>query len=402
VGEEQAIGYFMDGCREGTLLKHKLHRAKPKTMADFMAIADKCPGATGGSQKHKGDKFSKDKYTIEVMLDQPCKFHSVSGKPAAHTTRQYSFTTDLEQGGHQLPGPPPGLPAEAQGNKNRQPAKATGDYPEEANVEQYHVFTSQTEDPKDEPWFGVEVNAVMQIGLQYMHWSKASITWGREDHPPLMPRPGGYVLVLDPTVFSDTRTCRFSCVLIDGGSSINLLYRTTMEKLGIPAIQLKPTKLTFHGIVPGHSCTPMGKIQLEVLFSEKDNHRRELIWFEVVDLNSPYHALLGRPALAKFMAVPHYAYLKMKLPGPRGVITVSGCYKKSIECVGASSKLAEALGIAEEKRQLLQRVAATQPGRAAPSPPPPRFKPASGAKEDPPKVGKKAEILVSGAGPSSR
>jgi hypothetical protein len=228
VGEEQAIGYFMDGCREGTLLKHKLHRADPKTMADFMAIADKyasadsaarvqyvepapaggqsqsatgqgghhnrdrhgkrkderrdnkygsqqvaavqgSPGATGGSQKRKGDKFSKDKYTIEVMLDQPCKFHSVSGKPAAHTTRQCNFTKDLEQGNHQLPGPPPGLPAEVQGNKNRQPANAAGDYPEEANVEKYHVFTSQTEDPKDEPWFGVEVNAVMQVGPQYMH-----------------------------------------------------------------------------------------------------------------------------------------------------------------------------------------------------------------------------------------
>jgi hypothetical protein len=91
---------------------------------------------------------------------------------------------------------------------------------------------------------------------------------------------------------------------------------------------------------------------LEVLFGGKDNHRREPIWFEVVDLNSPYHAL------AKFMAVPHYAYLKMKLPGPRGVITVTGCYKKSIECARASSKLAEALVIAEEKRQLLQRVAA--------------------------------------------
>jgi hypothetical protein len=47
----------------------------------------------------------------------------------------------------------------------------------------------------------------------------------------------------------------------------------------------------------------------------------------VVDLNIPYHALLGRPALAKFMAVPHYTYLKMKLPGPRGVITIAGCYK---------------------------------------------------------------------------
>jgi hypothetical protein len=175
-----------------------------------------------------------------------------------------------------------------------------------------------------------------------------------------------------------------------------------MEKLGIPAIQLKPTKLTFHGIVPGHSCTPMGKIQLEVMFGEKDNHRREPIWFEVVDLNSPYHALLGRPALAKFMAVPHYAYLKMKLPGPRGVITVSGYYKKSIECARASSKLAEDLVIAEEKRQLLQRVEATQPGRTAPSPPPPRSKPAGSTKEDPPEVGKEAKILVSGASPSSR
>jgi hypothetical protein len=40
VGEEQAIGYFMDGCREGTLLKHKLHRAELKSMADFMAISE--------------------------------------------------------------------------------------------------------------------------------------------------------------------------------------------------------------------------------------------------------------------------------------------------------------------------------------------------------------------------
>jgi hypothetical protein len=102
------------------------------------------------------------------------------------------------------------------------------------------------------------------------------------------------------------------------------------------------------------------------------------------------------------MAVPHYAYLKMKLPGPRGVITVTGCYKKSIECARASSKLAEALVIAEEKHQLLQRVAATQPGRPPPSQPAPHREPASSAKEIPPEVGKEAEALVLGAGPSSR
>jgi hypothetical protein len=110
-----------------------------------------------------------------------------------------------------------------------------------------------------------------------------------------------------------------------------------MEKLGILLAQLKPSQLTFHGIVPGHSCAPMGRVQLEVLSGKKGNSRREPIWFEVVDISSPYHALLGRPALAKFMAVPHYAYLKMKLPSPRGVITVSRCFKKSLACVRASS-----------------------------------------------------------------
>jgi hypothetical protein len=32
-----------------------------------------------------------------------------------------------------------------------------------------------------------------------------------------------------------------------------------------------------HGIVLGLSCTPMERIQLEVLFGLKDNHHRELI-----------------------------------------------------------------------------------------------------------------------------
>jgi hypothetical protein len=129
-----------------------------------------------------------------------------------------------------------------------------------------------------------------------------------------MPSPGEYALVLDPVICSDTHTCRFSRVLIDGGSSINLLYQSSLEKLGIPLAQLKPSRLTFHGIVPGHSCTPLGKMQLEVLFGKKGKSRRKPISFELVDISSPYHALLGRPALAKFMAVPHYVYLKMKLP----------------------------------------------------------------------------------------
>ena len=103
---------------------------------------------------------------------------------------------------------------------------------------------------------------------------------------------------------------------------------------------------------------------MDILFGDKDHFRRESVWFEVVDLESPYHALLGRPTLAKFMAVPHYAYLKMKMPSSRGILTIAGDYRKSPAYAAESSWLAESLVIAVEKR-LLERVVAMagkQPG----------------------------------------
>ena len=184
-----------------------------------------------------------------------------------------------------------------------------------------------------------------------------------------MPNPSNYALVLDPTIASERLTCRLSWVLIDEGSSINILYRDMLLKLGLREKDLQPSRTVFHGIVPGQSCSPIGKIRLDVLFGNKSHFCREPIWFEVVDLNSPYHALLGRPALVKFMVVPHYTYLKMKMPGHKGIITISGDYKKSIECARDSSRLAEALVIAEEKRQLDRLVAQATEQPAVPTPP---------------------------------
>jgi hypothetical protein len=139
---------------------------------------------------------------------------------------------------------------------SQQPDQGDDDFP--AVVEQYHVFTTPEKDKRSDLWYKAEVNTVMPAEPQYINWSEAATTWGCEDHPPLMPSPGEYALVLDPVVCFDTHTCRFSRVLIDGGSNINLLYRSSIEKVGIPIAQLKSSRLTFHGIVPGHSCTPYG------------------------------------------------------------------------------------------------------------------------------------------------
>ena len=52
----------------------------------------------------------------------------------------------------------------------------------------------------------------------------------------------------------------------------------------------------------------------------------------MADFDSSYHAILGRPTLAKFMAVPHYVYLLLKMPGKTGVLTLHGDLKKSYDC----------------------------------------------------------------------
>ena len=95
-------------------------------------------------------------------------------------------------------------------------------------------------------------------------------------------------------------------------------------------------------------------------FGTKENCRCERPLFEVIDLKSPYHALLGRTALAKFMASTHMPYLKMKMSGPEGVITISNDYKKSLECALAGSKLGESMVIATEKKRIADMVALAQ------------------------------------------
>ena len=59
-------------------------------------------------------------------------------------------------------------------------------------------------------------------------------------------------------------------------------------------------------------------------FDTYNNIRMELIDFDIAPISLPYNAILGYPALARFMAATHPAYNLMKMPGSSGVLTVSG------------------------------------------------------------------------------
>ena len=132
------------------------------------------------------------------------------------------------------------------------------------------VFTSLGDDKHSERLLRQEVNTIVSAKPEFMHWSDRPITWTREDHPAVMPNPVGYALILNPTIVAQ-HTCKFCRVLIDGSSGINILYRDTMTKLGLKAADLEPTRTIFHGIVPGLSCSPIGRVWLDVLFGDSSH-----------------------------------------------------------------------------------------------------------------------------------
>jgi hypothetical protein len=99
----------------------------------------------------------------------------------------------------------------------------------------------------------------------------------------------------------------------------------------------------FHGIIPGKRVQPLGQLDLPVCFGTPSNFRKETLTFEVVGFRGTYHAVLGRPCYAKFMAVPNYTYLKLKMSSPNGVITIGSTYRHAYECNVECVEYAEAL-----------------------------------------------------------
>ena len=89
---------------------------------------------------------------------------------------------------------------------------------------------------------------------QYLNWPSTPITFDREDHPDKVVAPGVYPLVVDPIIVNT----RLPKVLMDSGSSLNIVYLETLDLLGINRAQLQPSAIGFHGVVPGKKALPVG------------------------------------------------------------------------------------------------------------------------------------------------
>jgi hypothetical protein len=173
-----------------------------------------------------------------------------------------------------------------------------------------------------------EVFSVQPTIPHFLDWSEVAISFDRDDHPDYVPNLGVYPLVVDP-IIANTRLTK---VLMDGDSSLNIIYAQTLDLLGIGRTHLQPSIGGFHGVVLGKRAEPVSRIDLPVCFGTPTNFRKETLTFEVVRFRGTYHTILGHPCYARFMAVPNYTYLKLKMPGPNGVITIGPSYEHAYEC----------------------------------------------------------------------
>jgi hypothetical protein len=143
---------------------------------------------------------------------------------------------------------------------------------------------------------------------------------------------------------------RIHKVLMDRGSMINVLYASMLDDMGVPRSKLRSSTAPFHGVVPGMEALSIRQIDLLVTFGDLQNFHTEILTFEVVGFSGTYHAILGRAAYTKFMAMPNYTYLKLKIPSPKGIITVGTTFEHTFECDTECFQFAEALIRSERLR----------------------------------------------------
>lgn len=111
--------------------------------------------------------------------------------------------------------------------------------------------------------------------------------------------------------------------------------------------------MTFQGLIPSREARCAGKITLDVVFGTPENYRFEEITFQVSPFNSGYHALLGQDAFTRFQAIPHYGYMKLKMPGPNGIITLASDLDIALRAENKTASLAlEALSEALTTKEL--------------------------------------------------
>ena len=126
-------------------------------------------------------------------------------------------------------------------------------------------------------------------------------------------------------------------VLIDNGSSVDIIFASAFDKMGIGSEKLDPVS-THLRVFSGDKVLPLGSIQLVLTLGEPPCQATTTTRFLIVDAPSAYNMLLGRPSLNAIKAIPSAYHMIIKFPTMREVGMVRGDQRVARECYTASMK----------------------------------------------------------------
>jgi hypothetical protein len=172
-------------------------------------------------------------------------------------------------------------------------------------------------------YFG-SVNTIINDGpAARPEWAKVSITFTEEDFR-LKSTNHNDAMVIEVNIAGWV----IGKILVDNGSSADILFLKTFEKMNLSQHMLHPPEYPLQGF-GGKPIKPVGKVSLPVSFGDLDNAKTETLTFDAVDIYHPYLVIFGRGFMNKFDAVIGQQFLCMKIPAPKGVITVFGDQQKA-------------------------------------------------------------------------
>jgi hypothetical protein len=160
-------------------------------------------------------------------------------------------------------------------------------------------------------------------------WSHVSITFSQEDLQ-LKDYPHNDAMVISCVI----KGFLVHNVLVDAGSVSDIIFAKAFRQMQEPEDKIQDAMHPLCGF-GGEQITTLRKISLPITFGYIHNTKTEEVVFDIVDMEYPYNAIIGRGTLNAFEVVLHPTYLCMKIPSNQGSISVYGSQEAARRAEGS-------------------------------------------------------------------
>jgi hypothetical protein len=159
-------------------------------------------------------------------------------------------------------------------------------------------------------------------------WSHIPITFSQEDLQ-LKDYPHNDAMVISCVI----KGFLVHNILVDIGSATDIIFAKAFRQMQEPEVKIHDATHPLCGF-GGRQIAALGKITMSVTFGFVHNTRTEQVVFNIVDMEYPYNAIIGRGTLNAFEAILHPAYLCMKIPSEQWPIAIHGSQEAARKAEG--------------------------------------------------------------------